>query len=105
MGRRCSGPAQPVTIAVSNVVSTIDPRGTTTRYAYNVRNWQTLQIEAYGTALQRATTTSFDPVGNVFNVTDPNGVIASFGYDADNRQTVRVDAYGFRDCSGNDDRL
>ena len=79
---------------MSNVISTIDPRGTTTSYAYNVRNWQTQQIEAYGTALQRATTTSFDLVGNVLNVTDPNGVTASFGYDADNRQTVRVDAFG-----------
>src|SRR5208282_1924108 len=74
--------------AVGNVISTIDARGTTASYVYNVRNWRTQRIDAFGNALQRTTTTSYDAVGNVFNVTDPLGVVASFGYDADYRQTL-----------------
>jgi len=58
---------------VGNVLSTVDPRGTTTSYGYSVRNWQTQRIEAFGNALQRSTSTSYDAVGNVFNVTDPMG--------------------------------
>ena len=66
----------------------------TTSYGYDVRNRQIQRIEAYGTSLQRTTTTAYDVVGNSCSVTNPLGTVTSFGYDADYRQTQRIDAYG-----------
>ena len=74
--------------------STTNPRGTTTRYAYDARDRQIQKIEAYGTALQRITATSYDAVGNVATTTNPLGSVTQFVYDAANRATSRTDAYG-----------
>ena len=61
---------------------------------YDNRNRPVQTIEAFGNALQRMTSTSYDTVGNVFNVTDPNLTVTSFGYDALYRQTQKIDAFG-----------
>jgi RHS repeat-associated protein len=67
---------------------------TTTSYAYDGLRRETQLIEAYGTTLQRTTTTLYDAIGDVLSVTDPAGHIVSYAYDQVGRQTTEIDAYG-----------
>jgi RHS repeat-associated protein len=51
-------------------------------------------IEAYGTSLQRTTTTVYDAIGDVVSTTDPNGNITSHAYDQVGRETKTIEGYG-----------
>src|SRR5262249_45910493 len=66
----------------------------TTSYAYDAANRQTRVLDAFGTSLQRTTTTVYDLAGRVSSVTDPLGHTTSYPYDALNRQTQVVEAVG-----------
>ncbi|MBL8793407.1 MAG: SBBP repeat-containing protein, partial [Planctomycetia bacterium] len=97
--------ASPVTTfvydAVSNVLSTTDPRGVTTSFAYDALNRLAVQIAAFSapTALpglghaSPVTTFVYDAVSNLLSTSDPRGVVTSFAYDALNRLAVRIDAF------------
>jgi RHS repeat-associated protein len=66
----------------------------TTSYAYDAVNRQTQTIEAFGTSLQRSSSTAYDLAGNVLSRTDALGHVTSYAYDALNQQTKVIDAYG-----------
>jgi RHS repeat-associated protein len=67
---------------------------TTTSFGYDAMRRQTLLVEAYGTGLQRTTTTVYDGIGDTLYTTDPLGHIASFAYDQLGRTTTQIGAYG-----------
>jgi RHS repeat-associated protein len=66
----------------------------TTSFGYDALNRQTQLVEAFGTTLQRTTTTVYDAADNVLSNTDPLGNVTSYGYDVLNRVTTEIDAYG-----------
>jgi RHS repeat-associated protein len=67
---------------------------TTTSYTLDAMRRQMQVIEAYGTALQRTTSTVYDGIGDVLYTTDPLGHITSFAYDQLARQTTQISGYG-----------
>jgi RHS repeat-associated protein len=67
---------------------------TTTSHAYDGMRRETQLIEAFGTTLQRTTTTLYDAIGDVLSVTDPAGHIVSYAYDQVGRKTTEIDGYG-----------
>jgi RHS repeat-associated protein len=67
----------------------------TTGYAYDALNRQTLMTEALGVpGQQRSTATTYDPVNNVLSVTDPLTRVTANAYDALNRRTTQTQALG-----------
>src|SRR5205807_222323 len=67
---------------------------TTTSYGYDGMNRVTATIEAYGTSLQRTTTSVYDAIGDVLYTTDPLGHISSFAYDQVGRQITAIMGFG-----------
>jgi RHS repeat-associated protein len=75
-----------------NVLSTTDPVGAITSYAYDTLNRTTTVVEGYSTSLVRSTRTIYDLAGNVVATINARGVITCFLYDAMNRQTTEIQA-------------
>ena len=72
--------------ANTNVLYTTDALGDITSFGYDELNRRVVEIDAYGTGLQRATTTNYDAVSNVLSTVDARGTVTSYNYDVRNRQ-------------------
>jgi RHS repeat-associated protein len=66
----------------------------TTSYAYDSENRQIAEIDAYGTSLQRTTTTVYDANGNVINTINALGAVTTYIYDGDDRQIAEQTPVG-----------
>src|SRR6185312_10090258 len=75
--QQLSQPGQPL----SNTNSTI------TRYGYDARGEQTVEIDGLGSSAVRTTRTVYDAFGHVVSATDGNGNTTTYGYDGLGRQT------------------
>src|SRR5262249_51632710 len=96
--------ASPVTTFVydigSNLLSSTDPRGVMTSYAYDALNRMVTEIDAFSypstlPSLNHAspvTTFVYDIGSNLIQTTSPRGFTTSIAYDALNREAITTEA-------------
>ncbi len=78
-----------------NVTSFTDAAGYVTAYTYDSKGNMLTRTEAQGTASQRTTTFTYEPVFNqVTSVTEPGGGTTVFGYDAKGNLASTTDPNG-----------
>jgi RHS repeat-associated protein len=88
--------------AAGNTLSTTDPLGHITSYAYNALNQQTKVIQGFGTSVAVTGTMIYDSQGNVLSETDnqsttssyDHSVTTSYAYNALDQQTKVINAFG-----------